>query len=255
MLEFVYQANPVKGKYKSLGYAIPLTNALSGNLSVNLRSRLKGSLSTSTRMESVSLTGGGLENHTEQVHGHGSSLAEAKVPDLIMTGKQLPSPKVSGTSNHVLRRMHVGNSPILLIPYGYKFNGIQNVLFTGHGKCLMDEPLLHHLMSVFLPKAWYLHESGPKRIHWNNVSLLPHVSSFCNSIPVDTLDHWSQHNAIDLLLTPVPMINNRLATDHWTRRMIAQIQIPILIFPSKTLNIQPEVLAGIDLPPLRLWAD
>lgn len=245
MLKFVYQASPVRARYKSLGYAVQFAKALSGDLTINVRRRPKTCHSTSKPLAQSALSLVAQKENRESIYDFDYRGSSCETPDLIMAGKRLPNSKQAYDEISTLQTMYSDRVPVLLIPYGYALKDVQNVLFAGNASGLMDEPLLHRLISVFLPRAWHTQDFALKRIHWNNVSLMPYASPAGNSIPMDTFAQELRDKSIDLILTSIPRIKPAMGLNLWIREMIGKIQVPILLFPSKSQPWQWETPTGI----------
>lgn len=233
MFKFIYQASPIRAKYKSLGYAVQFAKALSGDLSVKVGRRSEPRFSAFKTLAQGALSLAAQGSNTESIYDFVAQGSSHETPDLIMAGKRLSNSKQACDEISTLQTMYSARVPVLLIPYGYALKGVQNILFAGNAPGLMDEPLLHRLISVFLPRAWHIKDFSFKRIHWNNVSLMPPASSSANFLPMDTLAQELKNKSIDLILTSVPQIESDTELNFWTREMIGKIQVPILLFPSK----------------------
>ena len=230
MLKFRYQVSPIRKRYKSLGYAVLLAQSLSANLSVNVQSKPQNRLTASKHFAEASLSPKHADQNTRPEYDFEPWQSSKEAPDLIMVGKSLPGRRESSNEiGRMVQKIGADRSPLLVIPYGYSLNGIENVLFTGNAPGLMDEPLLHRFISTFLPRAWQICESGLNRIHWNNVSLMPYASPLCDTTSLELLAKELKDKAINLILAPMPQIKK----NPWTWQMIEKIQIPILLFPKR----------------------
>lgn len=233
MLQITYQAQLPKGKYKSLSYAILFARALYAELSVRLPVqrivRLSPSIGHAGRPERVCQT-----------------MPETSRADLIMRGK--PKRENHTLSNSVFfpDQSDHPHTPVLLIPYGYRFKDINNMLFTSNSEGLMDLPLTHQLAATFCPRAFQLDGSQIKHMHWNNVSLLPKTGSKQQHPLPDLVNEQIRKMKIDLLVMPLP-VRSMTSVPAWQQQMITGTDTPILLVPKAATQAADNRLSEIEL--------
>ena len=218
MLQITYQAQLPKGKYKSLSYAILFARALYAELSVRLPVQRIVRLSPSI-------------GHTGRPERISHAMPENYPADLIMRGTPRRGNHTPADNVFFPGRGDHPHTPVLLIPYGCRFRDINNMLFTGNTEGLMDLPLTHQLAATFCPRAFHLHGSQIKHMHWNNVSLMPKTTGPEQQRPLPGLvNEQIRKMKIDLLVMPLPVRSMRSAPT-WQQQMIAEADTPILLVP------------------------
>lgn len=236
MLKITYQAQLPKGRYKSLSYAILFARALYAELSVRLPVQRIVRLSPSL-------------GHTGRPERLSHAMPESYYADLIMRGKPMRGNYAPADSFLFPDQDDHSHTPVLLIPYGYRFRDINNMLFTGNTEGLMDLPLTHQLAATFCPRAFQLNGSQVNHMHWNNVSLVPSMGPEQPRPLPSLINEQIRKMKIDLMVMPLP-VRSMKSIPAWHRKMITETDTPILLVPQATAlpanNGFSEIEWGID---------
>ena len=224
MIKAIYQAQLRKGEYKSLGYAIPLMKALSGDLTINVSARSGCEPGPSSKEE-------GSNRRLPPVFPPDNR--QLPKTDLIIWGKPKSALTMKRAGLRNLKNTGCDQLPVLFVPYSYPFAGIRRMLFAGNRPGLFDEPLLIRIASVFLPRIWNFDDSGLTRLLWRQPPVIPGAPPEILLAAPDHLTQYLEKSGIDLIVLTLPAETGK-ADGILRSALVSRIRIPLLIFPPPT---------------------